>query len=186
MNTRELGAGLMVFEPDVYSDDRGAFLEVWHADRYDMLPPFVQDNRSVSHGGVIRGLHFQHPNGQGKLLSVAWGEVFDVAVDVRRGSPTFGQWWGERLSSENHRQLYIPPGFAHGFAVRSEKAVVCYKCTARYSPGDEHTLLWNDPALGIEWGVRDPVISEKDRTAPPLAEMTASELPDYEALRRRP
>jgi dTDP-4-dehydrorhamnose 3,5-epimerase len=170
----------MVFEPDVYRDSRGSFLETWHVERYAMLPPFVQDNRSCSRRGVLRGLHYQHPNGQGKLLSAAWGEIFDVAVDLRRGSPTFGQWWGESLSVDNHRQLYVPPGFAHGFMVRSEVAVVSYKCTALYSPDDEHTLLWNDPEIGIDWGVSDPEISDKDRNGTPLAELTEAQLPSYQ------
>ncbi len=178
MTVRELGAGLLLFEPDVYRDHRGAFLETWHAERYDGLPAFVQDNRSVSRQGVIRGLHFQHPHDQGKLLSVAWGEILDVAVDVRRESPTFGEWWSETLSSETHTQLYIPPGFAHGFAVRSDVAVVAYKCTALYSRDHEHTLLWDDPAIGIEWGVADPVLSDKDRAGTPLDEL-GERLPVY-------
>lgn len=178
MNVRELGGGLLLFEPDVYRDERGAFMETWNTRRYDRLPAFVQDNRSVSRHGVIRGLHYQNPNAQGKLLSVAWGEVLDVAVDIRRGSPTFGEWWSETLSSENYRQIYVPPGFAHGFVVRSELAVVSYKCTALYSGSDEHTLLWNDPGLGIDWGVTDPVLSDKDLDGTPLDELQ-DRLPVY-------
>jgi dTDP-4-dehydrorhamnose 3,5-epimerase len=179
VNVRDLGAGLLLFEPDVYRDHRGEFLETWRADRYAMVPRFVQDNRSVSRRGVVRGLHFQHPNGQGKLLSVAWGEILDVAVDIRVGSPTFGHWWAEVLSADNVQQLYVPPGFAHGFAVRSEVAVVSYKCTTVYSPGDDHTLLWNDPAVGIEWGVAEPVLSAKDRAGLRLDQL-GDALPGYE------
>ena len=158
-------AGLLVFEPKVFGDDRGFFMELWNQDRYreaGLSPQFVQDNLSVSRRGILRGLHFQNPTPQGKLVCVLEGEVFDVAVDLRRSSQTFGKWHGERLSSENKRQFFIPPGFAHGFAVLSETAMFHYKCTEFYSPANEITVRWDDPDLGIQWPLQDPVISEKD------------------------
>lgn len=169
--------GLLVIEPDIFEDHRGQFLETWRDGRGPRLPPFVQDNLSRSHRGVLRGLHFQHPNPQGKLVTVVQGEVFDVAVDVRRGGPTFGRWWGTRLSSDDYRQLWIPEGFAHGFVALSEEAIVSYKCSAFYSPGDDRTLRWDDPDIGIEWPVSEPLLSEKDRWAPRLEDLDDSELP---------
>lgn len=169
--------GLLVIEPDTFEDHRGQFLETWREGRGPRLPPFVQDNLSRSHRGVLRGLHFQHPNPQGKLVTVVYGEVFDVAVDVRRGGPTFGRWWGTRLSSDDYRQLWIPEGFAHGFVALSDEAIVSYKCTAFYSPDDDRTLRWDDPAIGIDWPVSEPELSEKDRRAPRLEELDDSELP---------
>lgn len=169
--------GLLVIEPDIFEDHRGQFLETWRDGRGPRLPPFVQDNLSRSHRGVLRGLHFQHPNPQGKLVTVVQGEVFDVAVDVRRGGPTFGRWWGTRLSSDDYRQLWIPEGFAHGFVALSEEAIVSYKCSAFYSPGDDRTLRWDDPDIGIEWPVSEPLLSEKDRRAPRLEDLDDSELP---------
>lgn len=158
--------GLLIIEPKVFGDARGFFLETWHRQRYreaGLDVDFVQDNLSSSRRGTIRGLHFQNPRAQGKLVWVIQGEVFDVAVDLRRSSPTFGRWHGLNLSSENRLQFYIPPGFAHGFAVLSETAILAYKCTEFYSPADELTLQWNDPDVGVQWPFDDPVLSEKDR-----------------------
>jgi dTDP-4-dehydrorhamnose 3,5-epimerase len=163
--------GVILVEPDVHGDTRGYFLETWHARRYaegGIAVDFVQDNASRSVRGTLRGLHYQEPDAQGKLVRVAVGAVFDVAVDVRRGSPGFGRWYGVELSSENHRQLWVPPGFAHGFCVLSEYADFVYKCTAYYSPTSERALRWDDPDIGIEWPIRDPILSAKDRAAPRL------------------
>jgi len=140
--------GLLMIEPDVFHDERGYFLETWTMERYSdagIRYDFVQDNLSFSKKGVLRGLHFQNPHAQGKLVSVLFGEVFDVAVDIRRSSPTFGQWRGEYLSSENKRQIYLPPGFAHGFVVISDIALLAYKCTEYYDRASEKTVRWNDP-----------------------------------------
>ena len=158
--------GVVSIEPRVFSDSRGFFMESWHQGRYGdaKLPSrCVQDNISHSMRGVLRGLHFQNPNPQGKLVLVAEGEIYDVCVDIRRKSPTFGQWVGIHLSFENKLQFYVPPGLAHGFCVLSEKATVLYKCTDFYSPQSEHTLLWNDPVLGIQWPIKTPLVSEKDQ-----------------------
>jgi dTDP-4-dehydrorhamnose 3,5-epimerase len=158
-------AGLFVIEPKVFGDARGFFLETWNLRRYreaGMAVDFVQDNVSFSRRGILRGLHFQNPNPQGKLLQVLQGEVFDVAVDIRRNSATFGKWHGIMLSGENKRQFYIPPGFAHGFAVLSETAFFQYKCTAFYAPKDEMAIRWDDPDIGIEWPIKDPLVSERD------------------------
>jgi dTDP-4-dehydrorhamnose 3,5-epimerase len=157
--------GLLMFEPKVFGDARGFFLETWNERRYreaGIHGTFVQDNLSFSRRGILRGLHFQNPNPQGKLLQVLQGEVFDVAVDIRRNSPTFGRWHGERLSSENKRQFYVPPGFAHGFVVLSEIALFHYKCTHSYSPKDELAIRWDDPDIGIDWPLKDPLLSERD------------------------
>lgn len=159
-------AGVKIIEPRVFGDARGFFLETFQADRYaehGMTLPFVQDNHSRSGKGVLRGLHFQKTKPQGKLVRVVRGEVFDVAVDVRPGSPTFGQWEGVVLSDDNKRQYWIPPGLAHGFVVLSESADFEYKCTDYYDPSDEGCLLWNDPAVGIEWPVSVPRLSAKDQ-----------------------
>ena len=158
--------GLLIIEPKVFGDARGFFLETWHRQRYrdaGLDVDFVQDNLSGSRRGTIRGLHFQNPRAQGKLVWVVQGEVFDVAVDLRRSSPTFGRWHGLNLSAENRLQFYIPPGFAHGFAVLSETAIFAYKCTDFYSPGDELTLKWDDPDVGVQWPIRNPTLSEKDQ-----------------------
>lgn len=174
--------GVLVIEPERYRDDRGYFMEVWQRDRYaeSGLPSrFVQDNISYSKQDVLRGLHFQHPQPQGKLVTVLEGRIFDVAVDIRRGAPTFGEWTGEILSRDNGRQLYVPEGFAHGFVVLSETALVHYKCTAFYAPGCEHSLRWDDTRLGIAWPVDDPVVSEKDGQAPTLETIEKDELPTY-------
>jgi len=158
-------AGLRIIEPKVFGDARGFFMESWNRQRYREAGiefDFVQDNISLSRQGILRGLHFQNPNGQGKLVYVLQGEVFDVAVDIRRGSPTFGRWHGLTLSAENKRQFFIPPGFAHGFAVLSETALFAYKCTELYTPQNEITLAWNDPEIGIQWPLEQPLLSEKD------------------------
>lgn len=181
MNVVELDLpGLLVIEPDVFRDGRGDFLETWNHARYPDLPPFVQDNLSRSRRGVLRGLHYQHPNGQGKLIGVAHGRVWDVAVDLRRGSPTFGRWWGTTLAADDYRQLYIPPGFAHGFVALSDDALLQYKCTALYSPDDERSVRWDDPDLAIDWPLPEPILSEKDRDAHRLADLPQEQLPRFE------
>jgi dTDP-4-dehydrorhamnose 3,5-epimerase len=157
--------GLLLIEPKVFGDARGFFFESWNRERYRQAGlglDFVQDNISFSRRGTLRGLHFQNPNPQGKLVQVLEGEVFDVAVDLRRSSATFGKWHAVVLSGETKHQFYIPPGFAHGFVVLSETALFFYKCTEFYSPKDEMTILWNDPEIGIAWPVSEPVLSEKD------------------------
>jgi dTDP-4-dehydrorhamnose 3,5-epimerase len=166
--------GAVIIEPDVFGDSRGFFLETWNRERYaaaGLAVDFVQDNLSFSRRGTLRGLHFQNPRAQGKLVSVLIGEVYDVAVDIRHGSPTFSQWVGVSLTSENKRQFYVPPGFAHGFCVTSETALFAYKCTELYAPGAEGSVLWNDPDLGIDWPIAEPLLSEKDRAAPRLREI---------------
>jgi dTDP-4-dehydrorhamnose 3,5-epimerase len=176
-------SGVLVFEPRVFGDERGFFMETWHAERYEEagLPyRFVQDNLSFSQRGVLRGLHFQNPDQQGKLVYVLQGEAYDVAVDIRVGSPSFGEWTAVTLSSENKRQFYVPEGFAHGFLVTSDSALFAYKCTARYNAKAEAGVLWNDPEIGIEWPMEDPILSEKDRSALPLGEMPVEQLPRYE------
>jgi len=172
--------GVLVVEPRVFRDDRGYFFETYRASAYaeaGIDAPFVQDNFSRSVRGTLRGLHFQEPNGQGKLVQVLRGSVFDVAVDVRRGSPHFGRWFGIELDDREPRQLWIPPGFAHGFYVTSDWADFCYKCTAAYSPEDEQSIAWNDPELAITWPVSEPLLSKKDAAAPMLA--AARRLPEY-------
>ncbi|HOC56849.1 MAG TPA: dTDP-4-dehydrorhamnose 3,5-epimerase [Verrucomicrobiota bacterium] len=158
-------AGLLVIEPKVHGDPRGFFLETWNLRRYreaGLGADFVQDNVSFSRRGTLRGVHFQNPNPQGKLLQVMQGEVFDVAVDLRRSSPTFGKWHGLVLSGENKRQFYVPPGFGHAFLVLSDTALFHYKCTEFYSPRDEVSIRWNDPDIGIEWPMKEPLVSERD------------------------
>ncbi len=172
--------GVLIIEPKVFGDDRGHFFEAFKADRYAMhgiSGPFVQDNVSRSACGVLRGLHLQNPRCQGKLVSVARGRVLDVAVDVRTGSPTFGQHVSVELSEDNRRQFWVPRGFAHGFAVYSDVADFSYKCDEYYSPEDEITVRWNDPAIGIAWGVAAPVLSTRDASAPLLSEL--QNLPRY-------
>jgi len=174
--------GMLIIDPDVFGDSRGFFMETYNEARYrDAGLPrrFVQDNLSSSARGVLRGLHYQNPDAQGKLLYVLSGEVFDVAVDIRAGSPTFGEWAGVTLSEENHRQLWTPEGFAHGFQVTSESALLVYKCTAPYNRESEGAILWNDPEIGIEWPIGQPTLSEKDRAAPTLREMPKDALPPY-------
>ena len=165
----------VIIEPKVFGDDRGFFLEIFQAERYSQLAginlPFVQDNHSRSSRGVLRGLHFQKTKPQGKLVRVVRGEVYDVALDIRKGSPTFGQWEGVILSEENKRQFWVPPGFAHGFLVLSDTADFEYKCTDYYDPTDEGIVLWNDPDLDIPWPVADPILSNKDARADRLIDL---------------
>jgi len=172
--------GVLVIEPVAYEDDRGFFLETHHQKKYaegGIDGTFVQDNRSHSKQGVLRGLHYQLRYPQGKLVYVITGEIFDVAVDIRRGSPTFGKWEGIYLSSDNNRQIFVPEGFAHGFCVVSETADVLYKCTDFYAPGDEFGILWSDPTIGIAWPVASPVLSPKDSQYPKLTEIGEDLLP---------
>lgn len=176
-------AGALIIEPRVFGDARGFFMETWNAARYaeaGIALDFVQDNLSFSRRGVLRGLHFQKPNPQGKLVYVLAGEVFDVAVDIRVGSPTFGQWESVVLSSENRRQFYVPPGFAHGFCVTSETALFAYKCTDLYNPAAEGSVLWNDPDLAIPWPVSDPELSAKDKVGVRLKDFPRDRLPLFE------
>jgi dTDP-4-dehydrorhamnose 3,5-epimerase len=178
--TRTRLRGIAVIDPDVYGDTRGWFLETWAQRRYAELgipETFVQDNVSMSRRGILRGLHLQHPCGQGKLVMCVHGEVFDVAVDVRVGSPTFGEWVGTVLSGENHRQVWIPPGFAHGFCVTSELAVFSYKCTEPYKRETELGIAWDDPDLDIGWPLGDPLLSDKDRGFPRLRDVPRERLP---------
>jgi dTDP-4-dehydrorhamnose 3,5-epimerase len=164
--------GVLVIEPRVFRDERGFFLETYHARRYreaGLDVTFVQDNHSRSTRGTLRGLHWQAERPQGKLVRALVGEVYDVAVDIRLDSPTFGQWVGVTLNADNFRQAWIPAGFAHGFCVTSEVAEVEYKCTDFYDPASERGLIWNDPDVGIDWPVRDPVLSARDQQHPGLA-----------------
>ncbi|AGA28145.1 dTDP-4-dehydrorhamnose 3,5-epimerase [Singulisphaera acidiphila] len=174
--------GPVMIEPRIFRDERGYFLETWNQSRSGdpgIPSDFVQDNLSRSAKGVLRGLHYQHPAAQGKLVMVLQGEVYDVAVDIRVGSPTFGQWMGLTLSSADHRQLYIPPGFAHGFVVTSEFAVFMYKCTNFYRPEFEGSVAWDDPDLAIEWPVSSPILAAKDRDAPRLRAIPPDRLPAW-------
>lgn len=165
----------VIIEPKVFGDERGFFLETFQSERYAELAgitlPFVQDNHSRSSKGVLRGLHFQKTKSQGKLVRVVRGEVYDVAVDIRQGSPTYGQWEAVILSEENKTQFWVPPGFAHGFVVLSDTADFEYKCTDYYDPSDEGSLLWNDPDLNLPWPIDNPKLSEKDANAPLLADL---------------
>ena len=173
--------GVLIVEPKVFGDERGFFFESYNKQRYQELgikTEFVQDNVSFSAKGVLRGLHFQNPNSQGKLVSVLHGEVFDVAVDVRKSSPTFGQVATVTLSSENKRQFWIPAGFAHGFLVTSETALFAYKCDEFYSPTTEHSIVWNDSDLKINWPISAPTVSEKDKKGQKLADIDPRHLPD--------
>jgi dTDP-4-dehydrorhamnose 3,5-epimerase len=173
--------GVLIIEPRVHGDARGFFLETFHAARYGdagIPGPFVQDNHSRSAEGVLRGLHYQVTKPQGKLVRCVRGAVFDVAVDVRRGSPGFGRWVGTELTEEARRQLWIPPGFAHGFCVMVGPAEVEYKCTDYHAPNDESGIIWNDPVVGIAWPIADPTLSEKDRALPRLS-TDRNDLPVY-------
>lgn len=166
--------GVLLVEPHVFRDDRGFFLEVFHAGKFEaqgLAVRFVQDNHSLSRRGTLRGLHLQTRQPQGKLVRCVAGEIWDVAVDVRIGSPAFGRWHGERLSAENFRQLWIPPGFAHGFCVTSESAQVEYKCTTLYDPESDLAIAWNDPELAVGWPVGEPRLSARDAAAPLAAEL---------------
>jgi dTDP-4-dehydrorhamnose 3,5-epimerase len=183
INPTEL-PGVLLIEPRVFGDARGYFVETWSLERYrahGLQLPFVQDNLSKSGAGTLRGLHLQHPFGQGKLVQVIQGEVYDVALDVRVGSPSFGKWFGALLSEENKHQLFIPPGFAHGFCVTSTAAVFAYKCTDGYHPEAEITIAHDDPSLGIPWPVTAPTLSEKDRAGLRLADIPEDRLPRYDA-----
>ncbi len=180
MNVKQTALpGVLVIEPRVHHDGRGFFLETYHAGRYrdaGLAATFVQDNHSRSVRGTLRGLHWQEEHPQGKLVRVLAGEIFDVAVDIRSDSPTFGRWVGVELSAENFRQIYVPPGFAHGFCVTSDIAEVEYKCTDFYDPPSERGLIWNDRDVGIAWPVADPILSARDRVHPTLAELRRTAL----------
>ena len=181
-------AGLMIIEPEVFTDDRGFFMEIHHQRRYhacNIDAVYVQDNLSFSRKGTIRGLHYQVRRPQAKLIQVITGEIFDVAVDIRPGSQTFGKWEGIYLSAHNNRQLFISEGFAHGFCVVSETARCLYKCTDFYTPEDEGGILWCDPDIGINWPVVDPIISEKDKAFPCLAGMLPEKLPSIENMPKK-
>jgi dTDP-4-dehydrorhamnose 3,5-epimerase len=175
--------GVVIIKPRVLLDERGFFLETYHAAKFSeagIRDAFVQDNHSYSRRGTLRGLHYQLPHQQAKLCRVIRGEVLDVAVDIRRASPTFGKWASAVLSAENKRQIYIPQGFAHGFLVLSDEAEFLYKCSDFYDPTSEHGIHWQDPQLAIEWGVSDPILSAKDSRYPRLAELSPELLPLYE------
>lgn len=178
--------GVLILEPAVFPDERGFFLESYHREKFHELgidATFVQDNQSRSRRGVLRGLHFQLKSPQTKLCSVASGAVLDVAVDIRVGSPTFGQWTSVLLSDENHRMVYVPRGFAHGFYVLSETVDFLYKCDAFYDPADQCGVLWSDPQIGIDWQIptgQMPIVNDRDNGHLPLGEMDASQLPAFE------
>ncbi|MBK5101669.1 MAG: dTDP-4-dehydrorhamnose 3,5-epimerase [Desulfobacteraceae bacterium] len=174
--------GVLIIEPDVLGDTRGFFMETFHQRRYGesgIETPFVQDNISYSVRGTLRGLHYQRPHAQAKLVQVLMGEVFDVAVDIRLGSPTFGQWTAAQLSDTNRQQLFVPEGFAHGLCVLSETALVMYKCSDFYDPDSEWGIFWGDPDLGIDWPVQDPLLSDKDSRYPPLKGLPVERLPIF-------
>ena len=175
---------VLLIDLDVYGDARGWFAETWQARRYGdagVSSRFVQDNAAYSQRGVLRGLHCQHPHGQGKLIQVLRGEIYDVCVDIRRGSPRFGQWLGVALDGDRPQQLWIPPGFAHGYSVSSDEALFTYKCTDFYHPQTQFSVCWDDPAIGIAWPLTAaPILADKDRDAPPLAAIPAERLPPYE------
>jgi len=177
---------VFIIEAIVFNDQRGFFMETYNQKRYadcgiDAL--FVQDNMSFSVKGILRGLHYQHPHAQAKLVQVSQGEIFDVALDIRRGSPTFGQWTGVRLSGENGRQLFIAEGFAHGFCVVSDTATVTYKCTDFYAPDDEGGILWSDPDLDINWPIPNPLLSARDGEYPRLCDVSPERLPVFKDRR---
>lgn len=174
--------GVLIITPRIFEDGRGWFSEIYHAERYASFGvpvSFVQDNLSWSERLVLRGLHFQYPHSQAKLIYVLKGEVFDVAVDIRAGSPSFGRWVGTHLNSKDHNQLFVPEGFAHGFVVLSEMALFGYKCSEVYHPETEKSILWNDPDIGIDWPVSEPLLSPKDAHALTLAQFNAADLPSY-------
>lgn len=174
--------GVLLIEPRAFGDARGFFLETWSQAQYRGagFPEFVQDNHSRSSKGVLRGLHYQLEQTQGKLVSVSRGRVYDVAVDVRHGSPYFGQSVGFELDDEKHHQLYVPPGFAHGFCVMSDTADFVYKCTDYYHPQSEQGIAWNDPDLVLNWPISDPKLSEKDKLSPRLKDQAVDKLPGFE------
>ena len=175
--------GVLIIEPHLFQDSRGFFMETYQQKKYSEMGidrTFVQDNLSHSVRGSLRGLHYQLPRAQAKLILAVEGTIFDVAVDIRRGSPTFGQWIGTYLSDENHRQMFVPEGFAHGFCVLSKTADVFYKCSDFYAPDDEGGILWSDPDLGIQWPHTNPLLSPKDSRYPCLQEVPPERLPIYE------
>ncbi len=178
---------VLLIEPPCFTDHRGFFMETFHREKYaaaglyeKLDRDFVQDNHSHSRKGVLRGLHYQLNHPQGKLIYAVSGAIFDVAVDIRKGSPTFGKWTGAELSAENHRQIYVPEGFAHGFVVLSDCADVIYKCTALYAPGDEYGILWSDPDIDIAWPAEKPILSEKDLENPALNQVPQHHLPEWD------
>jgi len=178
--------GVFIIEPVVYTDARGFFTETYNKERYraaGIAQGFVQDNLSFSVKRTLRGLHYQYPHDQAKLVMVVKGEIYDTAVDIRRGSPHFGRWVGVHLSEENKRQVFIPEGFAHGFCVLSEIAIVTYKCSDLYHPDCEGGIIWNDPDVGIDWPVKDPLISEKDGRNGYLFRLGTEKLPAYEGTK---
>jgi dTDP-4-dehydrorhamnose 3,5-epimerase len=173
--------GVLILEPSVFTDERGFFMEAFHKERYARLGvhvSFVQDNLSYSTRSTLRGLHYQYPHSQAKLVQVVQGELYDVAVDIRRGSPNFGRWTGVFLTGEKKRQLFIPEGFAHGFWVLSESVFCVYKCSDYYSPGHEGGVLWSDPDLGIDWPSGNPLLSQKDADYPRLRDIPPERLPE--------
>lgn len=177
--------GVLLVEPEVFGDARGFLFESYSKKKYErhgIAVDFVQDNHSFSEKGVVRGLHYQLHRAQAKLVRVTRGEVFDVAVDIRKGSPTFGKWVGARLSGENHLQMFVPVGFAHGFCVLSETVEFLYKCSDYYSPEDERGIIWNDPDIGVDWLVDTPVLSNKDRNYPRLRDIDPNALPPFQKL----
>ncbi len=177
---------ILIIEPDVFKDQRGFFMETYHQKRYQELGVnrvFVQDNLSFSRRGTLRGLHYQIQNPQAKLVQVISGEIYDVAIDIRAGSPSFGQWVGVHLSDKNNRQLFIPEGFAHGFCVLSDTALFSYKCSKLYAPDDESGILWSDSDLNIDWPIKTPTISDKDSQYPTLSDVEMNRLPVWENQR---
>ena len=173
--------GPKIIEPDIFPDARGFFCETFHQKRYaenGIDDRFVQDNLSSSKKGTLRGIHYQYPQSQAKLVQVIQGEVRDVIVDIRQQSSTFGKWVGVTLSAENRRQLFVPAGFAHGYCVLSETALFSYKCSDFYAPDCEKGILWSDPDIGIDWPVRDPILSDKDQLYPCLKDVDSKSLPD--------
>jgi dTDP-4-dehydrorhamnose 3,5-epimerase len=174
---------VIIVRPDVHRDGRGHFIVTYQARvyaQYGVGARFVQDNQSSSRGGVLRGLHYQLGQPHGKLVRAVTGEIYDVAVDIRRGSPTFGRWTAATLSAQNATQLFVPEGFAHGFCVLSDAATVAYKCTDFYAPDQERGVRWDDPDLAIDWPVADPILSQKDQAYPPLRDVPPEDLPPYE------
>jgi len=177
--------GVFLVEPQVFADKRGFFMETYNRDKYagaGIAKEFVQDNFSHSTSGVLRGMHYQLGHAQAKLVYVIRGEVFDVVIDIRRGSPSFGKWYGVTLSCENKRQLFVPEGFAHGFCVMSAEADFVYKCSDFYSPADENGILWSDTDIGIDWPLKNPVLSDKDALYKPLKDIDRRLLPVYKPL----
>lgn len=173
---------ILIIEPKVFTDDRGYFLETYQAEKFRAIgiaEPFVQDNHSHSMHGALRGLHYQEPGAQGKLMRCARGAMWDVAVDIRVGSPTYGKWFGLELSEQNKKMLWVPAGFAHGFCALTDDCDVIYKCTAYYAPANERGIAWNDPDIGIKWPISKPVLSAKDAAAPRLKD--AAVLPRYQS-----